>query len=128
MNYVIVYTKARAREDRGRGPERVWLHKKLGRLPERWFGQRWRRGWWTAVHRSSEAELFSSVKAAMRIIQTALWCRFAAETVSGESRWRASIHVVKERPRFFNRALITAEVWPEAQAIDALAAIVTDTG
>ncbi len=125
MKYVIVYTKAEARRnistiigEQQVQREKVYLLRKRGRRYERWWGQRWHRGWWIASPYSNEAELFDSVKAARRIIQTALWCRFARE-----DGWRASVHTVKNRPGFSYHAIRTAEVWPEAQAIDALAAV-----
>lgn len=126
MKYVIVYTKAKARRtistiigEQQVLRETVYLCKKRDRSYERWFGQRWQRGWWFASRYSGEADVFGSVKAARRIIQTVLWCRFARE-----DGWRASVRVVRaERGRPFCHTRITAEVWPEAQAIDALAAV-----
>lgn len=76
------------------------------------------------VFESGDAADFDSASAARRIIKTAVWCQKALE-----NGWRASVRAVKEeRGQFFRRFRVTAEIWPEASAIDALAAVLHDGG
>lgn len=115
MKFVIVFTKP-IKGHRNLKQETVHVYKVRDRLRHRWFGYRARRGSWTGVYGSGEAAVFDSVSAARRIIKTAVWCARAQE-----KGWRASVHIVREARG--NLTLIAVEVWPEPQAIDALAAV-----
>jgi len=130
VKFVIVFTKAIRIPVKNTPVETVYVykaprynpytHRRTARPRTRWFGARARRGTWTATHETYQADQFESVSAARRVVDTAAWCRLALA-----NGWRASVRAVKSErhPGLFRHTIVTAEVWPNAQAIDALAAV-----
>lgn len=120
MEFVVVLE--RWRKDTCRSPRLDRSYAKRARSPRRKLGVQVRRGTWDDTVHSYEAALFESIAVAKRVAKASLISVMIAKG------YRFSVHVVRERRpvgrsgRLFAR-LITSEVWPEGNPIDALAAV-----
>ncbi len=121
MEYVVVLERQVVKK--AIKTERCYAKKWRGG-PRSLFGLKVRRGAWGETMHSCEAALFDSLADAKRVAQAALI------RVMVDKGFRFSVHVVKgRRPsgpsgRLF-APLITAEVWPVGNPVDALAAVAT---